>query len=126
MPLFQTCHQLEIANPLDWKGTGCVELPPDMSTHAPPAYSHLKPGRLDDPEVKDVDFCPHTAAAAILQQQQQQQPSGAELLATVGGNGVCRVWEVRANQQQLVATLEPPKGMCELRSCVWQSACCVL
>ena len=74
-------------------------------------YSHLKTCRLDDPEVKDVDFCPHTTAAAILQQQ-QQQPSGAELLATVGGNGVCRIWEVRANQQQLVATLEPPKGGC--------------
>jgi hypothetical protein len=67
--------------------------------------------RLDDPEVKDVDFCPHAAAAAILQQQQQQQqPSSCELLATVGGSGECQIWEVQPSQQQLVATLEPPKG----------------
>ncbi|WIA42361.1 hypothetical protein OEZ86_008370 [Tetradesmus obliquus] len=86
-----------------------------------PSMKELVAWKLDDPEVKDVDFCPHTAAAAILQQQQQQQPSGAELLATVGGNGVCRVWEVRANQQQLVATLEPPKdkAKCVFARCCW-------
>jgi hypothetical protein len=61
--------------------------------------------------VKDVDFCPHTAAAAVMQHQQQQQQSGFELLATVGGNGVCQIWQVEPNQQRLVAKLEPPKGV---------------
>jgi hypothetical protein len=80
------------------------------------SYNTFKPSecdRLEDPEVKDVDFCPHTAAAAVMQhqqQQQQQQQSGFELLATVGGNGVCQIWQVEPNQQRLVAKLEPPKG----------------
>jgi hypothetical protein len=46
-----------------------------------------------------------------MQHQQQQQQSGYELLATVGGNGVCQIWQVEPNQQQLVAKLEPPKGV---------------
>lgn len=60
--------------------------------------------RLDDPEVKDVDFC----HVPVPQQQGQQQ--GFELLATVGGHGVCQVWKVQESGAQEVVRLELPKG----------------
>lgn len=63
--------------------------------------------RLDDPEVKDVDFC-HLPLPQHEQQQHEQQ--GFELLATVGGHGVCQVWKLQQSGAQVVAKLDLPKG----------------
>ncbi|KAF6263968.1 hypothetical protein COO60DRAFT_1698480 [Scenedesmus sp. NREL 46B-D3] len=47
--------------------------------------------------------------------------SMVQLLTTVGGNGVCQIWEVQRDQQRLVAKLEPPKdkATCVFARCRW-------
>ncbi|KAF8057275.1 hypothetical protein HT031_006083 [Scenedesmus sp. PABB004] len=108
------------------------------------AYPSMRPlvqWTLDDPEVKDLDFCPLPGAAAAAaggaaaaqqaaQQagvgQQAQQAPRAELLATVGGDGNCTVWLValdaaQPERVQRLAQLPPPKGVakCRFIRCRW-------
>eukprot|EP00879_Flechtneria_rotunda_P018458 GHRR01019362.1.p1 GENE.GHRR01019362.1~~GHRR01019362.1.p1 ORF type:complete len:317 (+),score=107.07 GHRR01019362.1:204-1154(+) len=62
-----------------------------------PSMKTLVEWRLQDPEVKDVDWC----HAPGLQQ---------ELLAAVASDGTCQLWGIGQEGVKMQAQLEPPKG----------------